>query len=370
MTSGKKILLVSNGFYPEISPRSYRATELAKEFISQGHQVTVISKNRDYDYTDFLRTYPITLKMWKKPFLKPLPTSSGGLLGLIYRVLSRLMLMFLEYPSIDNMFKVRSMLKSEEDYDLLISFAVPYPVHWGVAMSRSVKKRIASKWIADCGDPYMGDVLDTYKKLFYFKYLEKWFCRKADFLSIPIESAIEGYYPEFHKKIKIIPQGFQFEINKVEKKEPRNTVPTFAYAGGFIKGVRDPEPLLRYLVSLNIPFKFKVFTNMPEVLNDYSDELKDKLVVSGYIPRNDLMKELVKMDFLVNFDNNTKLNSPSKLIDYAIVNRPVINITTDIDEDAVLNFLQGNYSNRMDLPNPDQYHISNVAKSFLNLSEE
>ena len=54
MKKKKKILLVSNGFYPEISPRSYRATELAKEFYRQGHEVTVITKYRDYNYIDFL----------------------------------------------------------------------------------------------------------------------------------------------------------------------------------------------------------------------------------------------------------------------------------------------------------------------------
>ena len=78
MTNKKRILLVSNGFFPEISPRSYRVTELAKEFYRQGHNVTVISKYRDHDYTDFLHQYPIKLKMWGKSFLKPVPSSIIG----------------------------------------------------------------------------------------------------------------------------------------------------------------------------------------------------------------------------------------------------------------------------------------------------
>jgi len=36
-----KILIVSNAFYPEISPRSFRTTELAKELSRQGHKDTL-----------------------------------------------------------------------------------------------------------------------------------------------------------------------------------------------------------------------------------------------------------------------------------------------------------------------------------------
>lgn len=42
----KKILIVTNGYYPKNSPRSFRATEFAKELHRQGHQVTVITHAR------------------------------------------------------------------------------------------------------------------------------------------------------------------------------------------------------------------------------------------------------------------------------------------------------------------------------------
>jgi len=370
MAEIKKILLVSNGFFPEISPRSYRVTELAKEFCHQGHKVTVISKYRDHDYTDFLNQHPIKLKMWSKSILKPVPTSHNRLGSLVSSIVSRALLMFFEYPAIEDMFRVKRMLKKEEGYDLLISFAVPHPVHWGVAWSRTAKHKIAHTWVADCGDPYMGDVLDTYRKLFYFSYFEKWFGRKADYIAIPIPTAINAYYPEFKNKIKIISQGFQFDLKKEHNERPTNTVPTFAYAGGFIAGVRDPEPLLQYLSTLDKPFKFLVYTNSDAMLNEYKEKLKDKLVVSGYIPRNELMKILPNMDFLVNFDNNTQLNSPSKLIDYAIVNRPVLNIGRDFNGQSLLNFIQGDYSEAMRLPEPELFHISNVSRQFLELLKD
>ncbi|WP_152541739.1 hypothetical protein [Saccharicrinis fermentans] len=110
-----------------------------------------------------------------------------------------------------------------------------------------------------------------------------------------------------------------------------------------------------------------IYTNSTAMLDGYMDRLKDKMEVSGYIPRAALMKILKTMDFLVNFDNNTLLNSPSKLIDYAIVNKPVLNIGRDFDAQKVHRFLMGDYTDSMALPNPEQYHISNVSKQFLDL---
>jgi hypothetical protein len=363
----KKILLVSNGFYPEISPRSYRATELAKEFCRQGHSVTVITRFRNHDYTDFLGEYPIILKMWKKAIFPIVPESDNKYLSLISRALIRFLSLLFEYPDIEQMFQVKKYLKKENGYDLMISFAVPYPVQWGVAWARTKNHPIAHTWVADCGDPYMGDTLDSFRKLFYFKYVEKWFCRKTDYISIPVKTAIPGYYPEFQGKIRIIPQGFDFDLNASSEDQKINEMPEFAYAGRFLKGIRDPSMLMQFLKKIDVPFKFYIFTDQPEIINEYKEALNNKLIISPYIARKELMKRLSNMDFLINFDNNTLLNVPSKLIDYAIIDRPVLNIDRSFTLEDLLAFIQKDYRKKLVLPDPKQYHIQNVTKLFLDL---
>ena len=367
MAERLKILMVSNGFFPEISPRSYRATDLAKEFCRQGHIVRVITKHRDFDYSEFLSECSLDLTMWGKSRLKSIPELKNKSMRFLVGIVKRILQVFFEYPGIEDMFKVKKVLEGEKNYDCLISFAVPYPVHWGVAWSRTSNHRIAKTWIADCGDPYMGDVIDTFRKPFYFKYLEKSFCRKAEYLTVPIKEAINGYYPEFQDKIHVIPQGLYFDLRHIFREPKNNTCPTFAYAGGFISGIRDPGQLLRFLSGLALPFKFFVFTNQPEFLNDFRKALGEKLIISSYIPRNDLINVLSNVDFLINFDNNTNLNSPSKLIDYAIADRPVLNITKDFNGESLLEFLGRDYRKKMVMPDPWQFHIKNVAEQFLEL---
>ncbi len=369
MTEKKKILLVSNGFYPEISPRSFRATELAKEFHRQGYDVTVISKFRDYDYADFLKEFPVTFKMWNRPIFPKVPDFNQKPFSFISRGISRLLLLLFEYPDIEEMFQVKKILKYESGYDLMISFAVPYPVHWGVAKARTRGRRIAKIWVADCGDPYMGCLTDTFCKLFYFKYIEEWFCRKTDYISIPVESAHGGYYAEFQEKIRIIPQGFDFPVEKHVPQVINNDVPTFAYAGGFIAGIRDPGEFLEYLSSIDLDYKFIVFTKQRNMLESYLPKLDGRLEIFDYIPRHELLDKLANMDFLVNFDNNTDVQIPSKLIDYAIVGRPVLNITRGFCGDDLISFLKKDYSKKMMIPDIKQYHISLIAQKFIELEQ-
>jgi hypothetical protein len=367
MRGKKKILLVSNGFYPEISPRSFRATELAKEFCRQGHEITVISKYRNHDYFEFTKEFSVTIKLWNKSMFPKVPDFKRRPFSFVSRVISRLLSLLFEYPGIEEMFRVKKMLKNENGYDLMISFAVPYPVQWGVSWSRSEKHPIAVTWVADCGDPYMGDVLDSFRKPFYFRYLEKWFCRKADYISIPVKSSRIGYYPEFHNKIRIIPQGFDFDLTDNNKEQPANSIPEFAYAGRFLHGIRDPRLLMQFFRKIDLPFRFYVFTDQTDLIDEYREALNGKLIISEYIARSELMARLSKMDFLINFDNNTPLNVPSKLIDYSIVNRPVLNIDKSFKIEDLLAFLNRDYRNRMILPNPERFHIKNISQLFLDL---
>lgn len=359
-----KILLITSSFHPVISPRSFRATELAKELVRQGHDV-VVATHYDSTHEQFAIENGVKFSYLPKLKWKEISIVGNRITSMVKRAIRRTMQLVIEYPSIELVRNVKKFINSEDDkYDAIISIAVPYPIHWGVAASDW--KRVSNIWIADCGDPYYGDTSDSFKKLFYFKYIEKWAFKKMDIVTIPIEEGKKGYFKEFHSKIHVVPQGFDFDINKSTYSQ--NAVPTFIYAGGFIPGYRDPKPFLEYLTKVDKDFKFIIYTKSTSLIKPYLKKLGDKIETRKYIPREKLMMELSKADFLVNIDNAEVVQSPSKLIDYKIAGRPILNIKKgDVDEKVICEFFDYNYSNQLNIENLNRYNIKNVVKQFISL---
>ena len=367
--SSKKILIVTNGFYPEISPRSFRATELTKELVRQGHDVTVCTHFRDgleaFAEKHNFKLIDLGHLTWPRPVVK-----GSGVELLFRRVVARFSALLFEYPTIQLIPLIKKALKNAKGYDALISIAVPYPIHWGVAKIWSKKTPIAKTWIADCGDPYMGQENDTFKPPFYFGYIEKNFCRKADFITVPTQNSIPGYYPEFHDKIKVIPQGFRFEDVTLYEGALHQDKIIFGYAGMFIPGRRDPSEFLNYLNSLDESFRFEfhVYTTTPQFVVPFVEASKGRIIIKPIVPRETLLFELSKMHFVVNFENVGHKQTPSKLIDYLIIDKPVLSVTFgNLQPDIFQDFLKGNYAQKMILPEKDTYRIENVASQFIAL---
>jgi len=364
----KKILIVSRSFYPTLCPRAFRTTELAKELARQGHEVKVITSfSTDTNYINLGSRLNIVFKNLGIENYKQLQLKGNNIFDLLKRLFNRLALMAFEFPDIQLMPKVVNSLKNEEGYDLLISIAVPYPIHWGVSWTRNKKNPIAKTWVTDCGDPYMLSRLDTFNKWFYFKYVEKWFFKKADYITVPIEGAKSAYYKEFHSKIRVIPQGFNLGDYIIPEHSFPNSPITFAYCGGFIAGKRDPSEFLNFLSNLDQNFKFIVYTKKTDLLNPYLLKLGKKIEIRDYVPRSELISAISCMDFLINFDNNNSVQLPSKLIDYAIAKRPILNIKNNLIKEDVIAFINGDYTSALKIKNINEYDITNVATKFTDL---
>lgn len=358
------ILIVSSTFYPKNSPRSFRTTELAKEFSRCGHKVTVIIPQNNYEYSRFLESYPMLFKYYHCPEERRVFTR----ISIIDRIIFRLMNQFFDYPDIGLRKYLRKSIKDEKGYDLLITIAVPHEIHWEFGKLYSKGICAAKTWVADCGDSFMFNRAKNYKPPFYFKHLEKTWCKYCDYITVPLESEKENYYPEFVEKIRVIPQGFDFSELNGNLESPHNEVPTFAFSGTFIPNLRDPRPILDYLCSLNRDFKFIVFTKQNELFAPYIDRLGSRLELREFIPRNELLQELKKCDFLLNIDNGKAKGRPSKLIDYALSGRPILSLnSTELDKHLIDLFLDGDYSMQYEIGDIEQFNIKNVAQQFLDL---
>ena len=363
----KSIIIVSAFFYPELTPRAFRTTELVKEFCKRDYEVTLyLPRKVNVDYS----TFPVIKNLTIKYFTKSktcdfIPHGHNIISGIIRHILLPIYHL-IEFPNIRFMFQIPKYLRKEPHCDLLISIAYPHSIHWGVYMLLR-HCQISNNWLADCGDPFMGN--QVYSEPFYFKYIEKAFCKHVNYILVPSPSSIEGYYSEFHSKIRVIPQGFDFTKLNVSN-YVKNEMPTFAYAGIFYKSYRDPSPFFNYLISLQSDFRFIIYTSRTFLIDRYQSILKDKLIIRDFIPREQLIDNLAKMDFLINFANKGSTQIPSKLIDYSIANRPILSLKyNDEDYHVFDEFLKGNYNNKTLVPNLQQYNIVNVVNQIIDLLE-
>lgn len=369
----KNILILSHSTFPSNHPRALRTDELARELARQGNNVTLYVLTSTFNYSDFERDTNITVKSLGKIYLSKYSHEAGKLLNFPAKVFNKLLGKYTEFPDIELIRNVYSALFSElnneNEIDLLITIAVPHPIHWGAALfkTKNIEKFKNITWVADCGDPYMGNPFTS--PPFYFRYVENWLCKHADYITVPVKEAINIYPCKFRDKLKVIPQGFNLEDISFTDYVPKHIVPTFIYAGSFYPKYRDPSELLDYLSSLNKDFKFIIYTKNHSLVKPYLKKMGSKLIVRPYLTRNELLKEMKGVDFLINLENPSAVQSPSKLIDYAISGRPVlsINSNTILNTHKIDDFLEGNYSNALSTIDIKQYDIKNIAISFLSL---
>ena len=350
-----KIVIISFSFYPESNPRSFRATELAKELAHREHHVIVYSLFGNRDYEKFTKETGVMVKNLN-------PNNVNNIILKPLSFIRKIFRYFLEYPLIKLVPMVKKAIQKENEIDYLITIAYPHHIHWGAAFANLTNVKC---WVADCGDPYMKNPI--YKPVFYSAWFEKKWGRKVDYITIPVEKGIDAYYQEFRNKIRIIPQGFDCSnIRLIAYKE--NDIPTFTYAGNCYKKGRDVSEFLKHLSTLNENFRFVVYTQTPSFFEKYSELLGDKMIVNSFIPRDSLLTELSKMDFLINIRNESTVQEPSKIIDYCLSKRPVLEISSLFVEKKELDeFLHHNYTHRMKEIDLSKYEISTIADQFLSL---
>lgn len=365
----KSILIISQHIFPKQTPRAHRSTELAIELSKRGYNVTVYSVLGKYDYSYFssqynISIYPIKLSWQFEPYNSDIMVKRY----FIDKVLGRLFKK-LEFPNIEFVIKIPEIIKTEKKFDVLISVADPHMIHWGCAKAKEkYPDKFPKKWIADCGDPYYDNGnSEIYKEK--FTKMEHLFCENANFITVPVSAAINSYFNKYEKKIKVIPQGFNFKIVDKINLKPINKIPTFAYCGNFFSGYREPTIFFEFLLKFKHNFKFVIYTDHTQLIAKYLKLLKGKIDIRPTTLRKDMIKEIKKMDFLVNIENiNLPGQLPSKLIDYAIANRPILSINTaNFNTGKVIEFMNGNYQSRLVINNLEDYRIEGVTRKFIDL---
>lgn len=360
-----KISIVTRVIFPSASPRANRSTYLANELAKQGYDVTIFCLLGDYNYHQYCNQYKLQVESLGKSYLGNGNSDNGKQISNIsFRFCKRLFGKYLMFPEIELCYLIFKKRKQILDADSVISIAHPFAIHFGVGL---IKSKFSGVWISDCGDPFTKNPFTRYPA--YFKKIEEWWAKNTTYITIPFDKAKFAYPDEVQDKIHVIPQGFPI-VEDLDENYTPNKVRTFAFSGNVYPQLRDPTEFLEFLGERKEDFKFIVFTKTFDLFLPFQKILGDKLELRDYISRDDLLTELSKMDFLININNKSGSQLPSKLIDYAISKRPIVNISSKLtlNEISMLErcFLGQYPTEHIDI---EQYDIKNVAQNFIKLLE-
>jgi len=391
------ILITSFYYYPELTPRAFRTHELVKDFCSQGHGVTLYLPNKAvFKHADtqisnleikFLDNseagigennvnsdnnklsantkrqkwvYKFAKQFISQQFKNKIKSFREWMASYLFPIHRKSFIYHL----------ANSLKKEKKNYNLIISIGLPVEVHIGTAIGILINRNLSKvpAKVADYGDPFsMGGTFKGYVLVDFFIGIT------FKYISVPTEIAVSSYRLFKKKKnIKVIPQGFNLNEYQTASYFP-NPKPTFAYAGCFYQAaMRDDSVFFEKLLNVNSDYQFFIYTIKESrasinLINQYHDKLTHRLKVYFDVPREKLIHDLSKMDFLVNLNYRVISRLPSKLIDYAIAKRPICNLsTTNLEIEKLKNFLNGDYSEnyKIDL---QKYDIKTVANQFINL---
>ncbi|MBI2966747.1 MAG: hypothetical protein HYY40_02905 [Bacteroidetes bacterium] len=392
------IAIVTYTFYPEINARALRVTELAREFCRRNHRVIVFIPDINQYLGDIENTHGLEIVKVSPGFFlnrkerilakshhitgdssnnSALPPETGK--PSFSKIVKKKIVEFFymgAFPFEFSFTCARELGKPGYRFDLLISSALPICAHLAGGMAKIRNKNLAKVMVADYGDPYSGN--DNINPPFFHKWVEKYLVNRYDYASVP---RINSYYCKIpfkrQERILEIPQGIKISDYKRAGYVPGKN-PVFACAGTFYERIRNPSAFLDYLCSsFHLPFKFFMYTDFNnrdsfDLLSPYISKLEERLTVSPLIPRQELIYELSKADFLINIANKNDGPLPSKLIDYKICGRPVYSFKQEEFSPEIFNeFITGNYRNDfcrvMDI---EKYKIENVAQKFLDLARQ
>lgn len=379
MDDPKKILIVSDACYPELTPRAFRTTELARELAREGHQVTLLIPNRQVFSDQPLQQKGLQIVYADTPVEQLCGNNTVRRNRSIRKVLPRFVQRIILYFYCHELFAkynpgiYRRLTQIQGSFDAILSIAYPAAIHRAVTQALHKNPHLArAVRIAEFSDPpFRGDVAGSVFPA-YNLYLKQW-GKVFDYFTIPVEKALPCYTPYIDReRIRIIPQGFNLDAVKLPPYTP-NPRPTFAYAGRFYTQIRDPEFFFEFLKTVETDFQFDLYINyleprFAEMIREAQQHVHGTITLHDALPREALIERLGTADFLINFDNTTAHATPSKLIDYAMTHRPVLSFNEQTFRPAQFKAaLQGDYSAQTELPDLSQYDIRNIAAQFLEL---
>ncbi len=334
-----KVLFISAGFPPYEFSENIINGKFVLAMLKKGHFVHVISK------TDEGPTYN---SEWRKPWLALKPITyyisypHGNYAQRAFEVVRNTMrfkypqegIRWAEYAYI----KASELLK-KESFDVVITRSPSDIAH---LVGLRLKKRLNIRWIANFNDPTTGIWPYPYEKNLpgWKKRTSKKFVQEvlelADITSFPSRLLAEHFKEQFKlddKHVEIIPHIMLDESLDVDYKSDSKDLKIMH--SGNLSPERDPGTLLLAIKKFNTQNENKVYLDIMGFISTEWIKQIEKLGQEEYVktieplPYSEAMLKMAHYDVLMILEAPLAkgIFLPSKISDYAQLNRPILAIS-------------------------------------------
>jgi len=374
-----KILIVTTYFPPQNSVASLRPYSWAKYWARARHDVTVLTTKKHDHPTNTV--YPFTgfvVREVEVPFFNLLRGSLGKkssegyvkskktiksmlmsfVVGIINKLIHWLQVRFgvlntCRMPDLTDLWVEPAFhAVANEQWDLVVSTAWPYPVH--KVAYRLRKMGSAKKWIADWRDLWTENQL--FPGLWPFTILEKMnertWMRTADFITTVSDPLADILERKYGGKVSVIYNGFDpedYEILPVERAYPQDGVFRIIYTGSIYAGRQDPSPLFQSISQLHengrlTPDRLQIIfygNNADMTILAEKFNIGEYVQYGGFLPRQQVLRfqrDANALLFLEFESSHVQGILTGKLFEYLFAGPPIlaVGVGSDSSADSVL----------------------------------
>ncbi|MDF9593884.1 transporter [Bacillus cereus] len=346
----KRVMVISYWYYPENVARAFHVKGIVSSLIQEGYHVDlIIPRNNMYQEIDARESDNITVHQVKPGILlhkeknrwdvnKNILNNSQS--NFLIKGLKKLYDV-LVWPDRTvewaiNAYRYVKKNKLHINSEAMVTVGLPVSTH----ITGHLLKKDAShlKWIADYGDPFSYNPDREIRK--YDKFFESKILKNVDSIVIPTENAVDCYtnLGVNRSEIHVIPQLFEEQQGESSYKIDKEKF-NIMYAGSFYRGIRSPVEFIHGLVlasKKNPKLHFHYFGNvnaLEEFLEMEGLDIKTiPITVNTFKDRSEIISIMKNMDLLINLNNKSTSQIPSKIIDYLYADTRILNVGSNLTE--------------------------------------
>lgn len=364
----EKVIVVSYLYWPALNARAFRWTALAESWAREGCEVHVVCARTPgrppFESVNGVQVHRVgsasieRLRASTTPEPGPRAAPRGGRIRRTAMAAVRSVWHAIYWPDTSCLWFFAARKKAVEliaalDPDALVSVS---PTFTAVAVGRSVARRGPRRlrWLIDLGDPFSFADEAPQNNFRLYRELNIRFERgcfvEADAVSVTTPETRDRYAALFHesaRKIAVIPPLVALPDTVAEpaqRPERRRLV----FLGRLYPSIRRPDFLLALFAALvdsgaveRCELHFYGDTWECEAsFAPYRHRLGRDIHLHGPVPREQAVSAMRSADVLVNIGNDTPYHLPSKIVEYAITGKPILNLAAHAD-DSSARFLAG-----------------------------